>query len=363
MPLGLRARHRGLRDRARPALGHGVPDRRRGDRDLARHRDPRRADRPPRRGGQLLVDARRRPRRTVFGDLRGPRTRVRGRGRTRGRRGAPHRGLEPRLHAGRGRRSHAGPARAPQQEHRHRRQRGARGRRAAGRGPRVRDRPAASARRGRRVALGASVGRRRARRRLAQGDRRARPRDHVPDGRWRAALQRGPRLHRAPDAPPRRLARAAARDREGGHAGAGRADGRTVRARVPGAGGEPRVRRAGRELGGGSVRRHAAAGDDAVRDRDREGGRCEAAAGRRGLQAPRHVRLPQGAHERARGRGGVRDRRRAVRGPDGGAARAREAFGAERARRGGARRRRRRGRHDRVRRATRPSSPTDGCSR
>ena len=50
VPLGLRARHRGLRDRARPALGHRVPDRRRGDRDLARHRDPRRADRPPRRG-------------------------------------------------------------------------------------------------------------------------------------------------------------------------------------------------------------------------------------------------------------------------------------------------------------------------
>ena len=246
------------------------------------------------------------------------------------------------------------PARAPQQEHRHRRQRRAPGRRAAGRGPRVRDRPAASARRGRRVALGASVGRRRARRRLAQGDRRARSRDDVPDGRRRAALQRGPRLHRAPDAPPRRLARAAARDREGGHAGAGRADGRTVRARLPGAGGEPRVRRAGRELGGGSVRRHPAAGDDAVRDRDREGGRCEAAAGRRRVQAPRHVRLPEGAHERARGRGGVRDRRRAVRGPDGGAARAREAFGAERARRGGARRRRRRGRHDRVRRVPDP---------
>ena len=140
----------------------------------------------------------------------------------------------------------------------------------------------------------------------------------------------------------------------GGHAGAGRADGRTVRARVPGAGREPRVRRAGRELGGGSVRRHPAAGDDAVRDRDREGGRCEAAPGRRRVQAPRHVRLPQGAHERARGRGGVRDRRRAVRGPDGGAARAREAFGAERARRGGARRRRRRGRHDRVRRVPDP---------
>ena len=257
------------------------------------------------------MDARRRPRRTVFGDLRRPRTRLRGRGRTRGRRGALHRDLEPRLHAGRGRRSHAGPERAPQQEHRHRRQRWSAWPSCCRTWP-TRSRPTCCVRSSRSPSRsrGVGCGRRRARRRLAQGDRRARPRDHVPDGRRRPALERGPRLHRAPDAPPRRLARAAARDREGGHAGAGRADGRTVRARVPGAGGEPRVRRAGRELGGGSVRRHPAPGDDAVRDRDREGGRCEAAAGRRGLQAPRHVRLPEGAHERARGRGGVRDRRR-----------------------------------------------------
>ena len=225
LPLGLRARHRGLWDRARPAVGHRVPDRRRGDRDLAGHRDPRRADRSPWRAGQLLVDARGRPRRTLFGDLRGPRTQVRGRRWTRGRRGAPHRDLEPRVHAGRGRRPHADRARAPQQEHRHGGQRGAPGRRPAGRGPRVRDRPAAAARRGRRVALGTAIGEGRARRRLAQGDRRARPSDHVPDSRRRAALERGARLPRAPDAPSRRLARAAARDRTGGHAGAGRTDG------------------------------------------------------------------------------------------------------------------------------------------
>ncbi len=48
--LGTRARHRGLRDRSRPPVGHGVRDRRRGDRHLARHRDPGRADRAARQG-------------------------------------------------------------------------------------------------------------------------------------------------------------------------------------------------------------------------------------------------------------------------------------------------------------------------
>ena len=56
----------------------------------------------------------------------------------------------------------------------------------------------------------------RARRRLAQGDRRARPRDHVPDRRRRAAVERGARLHPAADAPPRRHALAPARHRGAG---------------------------------------------------------------------------------------------------------------------------------------------------
>ena len=106
--MGARAGHRGLRDRPRPAVGHGVRGRRRGDRDLAGPRAAARADRAPRRdegsdnfwwthaagpGG---------PCSEIFVD-RG--AAVRPRRRPRRRRGPLHGDLEPRLHAGRGRRS------------------------------------------------------------------------------------------------------------------------------------------------------------------------------------------------------------------------------------------------------------------
>ena len=62
----------------RPALGDGLPRRRRGRRPLEAHRRPaRRAHRAPGQERQLLVDGRPRPVRPVLGDLLRPRPRVR----------------------------------------------------------------------------------------------------------------------------------------------------------------------------------------------------------------------------------------------------------------------------------------------
>ena len=77
--------------------------------------------------------------------------------------------------------------------------------------------------RGRGVAVRQAARRGRTRRRLPEGHRRTRPRDHVPDRRRGPAVERGPRLHPAPDAPPRRHARASPGDRGAGHGAAGRA--------------------------------------------------------------------------------------------------------------------------------------------
>ena len=136
---------------------------------------------------------------------------------------------------------------------------------APGRRQRLRDRPVPPAARGRRVALGQAPRRGRARRRLAQGHRRARPRDDVPDRRRRAALERGPRLHPAPDAPARGAPRAAARDRGAGDGAARRATVEMFGDAYPELRENRAFVRAGRGLGGGAVRRHAPAGDDAVR--------------------------------------------------------------------------------------------------
>ena len=213
-------------------------DRRRGRRRSGRtSASPPSASSAARQGGQLLVDARGRALRARARDLRRPRARARARGRARRRRGAVHGDLEPRVHAGPGRRRRA--------------------RRAAS----CRRRTSTPARRSSawrwccrasdnvfetdlmRPLLevaeslsGRTHGARRARRRLAAGDRRARPRHDVPDRRRGPAVERGARLHPAPDAPAGGLARAAAR--------ASRApvmpplvelDGRAVRRRLPGA--------------------------------------------------------------------------------------------------------------------------------
>ncbi len=269
--MGVRARDRGVRDRSRPPVGDRVRDRRRGDRDLAGHRDPARADRTARHRGQLLVDPRRRPRRTVLGDLRGSRHRVRCRGRARGRRGPLPGDLEPRVHAGGGRRPHERRRRAARQEHRHRLQPRACRRGAAGRRQRLRDRPDAPAPGGSRVAVGDPARDRRAVGRLAQGDRRAWAGDDLPDRRRRPAVQRRARLRAAPDAPAGREPRSPPRDRGRGHAAAGRQDRGRVRRGLPRARREPGVRRAGGDLRGGAVLGHPAPGDGRVRDRGREG--------------------------------------------------------------------------------------------
>jgi hypothetical protein len=92
-----------------PAVGDGLPRRRRG-RDIwaADRRRPAGAHPAPRHGRQLLVDGRPRPVRAVLGDLLRPRPELRRRGRPGRRRGPLPRDLEPRLHAVRAR-PRAGP--------------------------------------------------------------------------------------------------------------------------------------------------------------------------------------------------------------------------------------------------------------
>ena len=116
---------------------------------------------------------------------------------------------------------------------------------AAGRRQRLRDRPVPPHRSRRsQSAVGQALRRGRARRRLPPDRGRARPRHDVPDRRRRAAVERGPRLHPAPDAAPRR-----SRTR-GGWAIEGPRDGvpsstsvqRRVRRRLPGAARERGVR-------------------------------------------------------------------------------------------------------------------------
>ena len=215
---GLRARHRGLRHRRGPAVGHGVRDRRRGG-GIWRTSGSRRPDRAARQGGQLLVDPRGGPGGPVQRDLRGPR--ARSTGPTAGPTVDEERFIEiwnlvfmqdevdgdaevvrelpaKNIDTGSGAR--------------------ARGDGAAGRRQRFETdlfRPLA---RGRPSRSRAGARRGRARRRLAQGHRGARPRHDLPDRRRGPAVERGPRLHPAPDAPPRGLPRPAARHRGRRHA-------------------------------------------------------------------------------------------------------------------------------------------------
>ena len=195
----------------------------------------------------------------------------------------------------------------------------------------------------------------RARRRLAQGDRRARPRHHVPDRRRRPAVER----------------RAAATSCAGCSAGSSRTRvgsgsrapvmeplvHRTVELmgrRVPRAPRERGVRPAGGDVGGGAVRRHAPPGTAAVREgRGAERG-AQGPVRRRRVQAVRHVRVPAAADGGAGGRGRARGRRRPVHGAPGGAANARSAGREE----GADRRRCRRRPADRVRRLPASGEPT-----
>ena len=126
--VGARADHRGLRDRPRPAVGHGLsrPTTRRSA--LGRRR---RASPPERivRRGKFDEDGEPAnfwwthaagpggPCSEIFVD-RGPQ--LRSRGRARRRRGALHGDLEPRVHAGPVRRATRGRGDAAGEEHRHR---------------------------------------------------------------------------------------------------------------------------------------------------------------------------------------------------------------------------------------------------
>ena len=160
------------------------------------------------------------------------------------------------------------------------------------------------------------------------GHRRPLPRDHVPDRRRRAAVERGPRLRLPPDRPARGAPRPPARaqgavPRRGGE-GRDRHDGRRVPVPARAGGLDPRRH----HPRGDAVRAHARGGHgparggahpaDLERSRDRAQGRRP--AGRRAgparhgrVQAPRHVRLPDRPHDRARGRVRRRGRPRRVR--------------------------------------------------
>ena len=203
-PLGDRQRGRSA---ARPRRGR---DR---DRRLGARRHPAGADRAARQG-QLLAGGRNRPVRPVLGDLLRPRRRLRLR--RPGLRAGPlrplHGDLQPRLHGVRpaaGQQARA--AARPERRHRPR--------------PRAHDVRAAGRRLGlrhRRVQADHGLGRAGIRRRLprqrglparAPRARRPRPRRQLPDRRRRRPLERGPRLHLPPPAPPRDPAGAAHRPR------------------------------------------------------------------------------------------------------------------------------------------------------
>ena len=139
-----------LRIRSRKALGDGLSRRRRGRSDLWQEVAGLPAERIQRRGmadnyWSMGIPG---PCGPSLGDLLRPRTRVRHRGRPGGQRGPLHRDLESRVHAERARRGHLqgrlrDPRAAAAQEHRHRHGRRAGRLPAAGRGQRLRDRPAA----------------------------------------------------------------------------------------------------------------------------------------------------------------------------------------------------------------------------
>ncbi len=274
---------------------------------LGRAGGARRADRAARPRGQLLAGGADRPLRPLLGAVPGPRRGVRRPGERPG--DDTDRFLEFWNHVFMTYDlAEDGDAdRAADAQHRHRHGAGPDGGDPPGRPLGLRDRPAAAAGRPRRGAVGSLL--RRGRRSHSRDADRRRPlaRRRLPDRRRRRPLQRGPRLHPAPD-----------------HA-AGDPAGADARARVALAG--PLRRAHDRDHGehvSGARRR---AGDDRSLGRRRGGElrphpgarhRAAGAAGRRGegvgdlldrrrrrLQAARHLRLPlrpdQGAARRAAG--------------------------------------------------------------
>ena len=164
----------------------------------------------------------------------------------------------------------------------------------------------------------------RRRRHLAAHPHRPRSRRRVHDRRRHPALQRGSRLRAAPHPAPRRASRPAPRRRgpvpRAPHRRRRRADG----PRVPRDRRTPRLHRAHREERGAALRRDPAPGPGPARSRDRshEGDARQRVRRRRGVHPPRHVRIPDRAHLRDRGRAGPARRHDRLRGGDVAAARA-----------------------------------------
>ena len=263
---------------------------------------------------------------------RGARLRRRGRPPRRRHRALP-RVLEPRLHVLRPARGRLAD-RAADEEHRHRHGPRPDGGDPPGRPLGLRRRPRAAADRPRRGALRPHL------RRERGGDpgdadrRRPLARRRLPDRRRRRPLERGPRLHPAPDhapgdpagqhARPRgALARPLRRARD-------RADGR----RLPGAGRRARDDRPLGERRGGELRPDPGARPGAARAPGRRSARGRDLLDRRGrrLQAARHLRLPLRPDQGAARRAGPGGRRRGLRRADGGAAEPRPHRGGDRAR-------------------------------
>ena len=275
--MGAPTRHRGIRDRPRPALGDGVRGGRRGRAGLGRRRGP--VSRPHRPAGddgcggrarELLAHPRGRPGRSVQRDLRRSRSRVRTGGRPGRGRGTVHGDLEPRLHPGSDRRE-APVRRAPPREERgHRLVPGARGGGAPERGQRLRDGPAPAVAGGGGVPVGPHARPGQPRRRVPEDHRRTRPGHRVPDRGRGPAGERGTRLHPAADAAPDGLARPSARDRARRDGSDHRRRGGDVRRRVRVAPGQRGVRSTGGGVRGGTVRGHAPARARPVRRREGE---------------------------------------------------------------------------------------------
>ncbi len=214
--------------------------------------------------------------------------------------------LEPRLHAVRphdARRRQREPRAAAGEQHRHRPRPGADGRHPAGRRHGLRDRHVRAADGAR-----AGAGDERARRARAADPRRPLARDDVPHRRRRRALQRGPRLHPAPDHAACDPAGQPDRDAAGLPAAVRREGDRDHGPRLPRAGARARPGHALGALRGGGLRPHAGAGHEAARGGHRALARVKDHPGDRRLQAARHLRLPvrghagAGAGERPRGR-------------------------------------------------------------
>ena len=268
---GLGALAGGLRLRPRRHLDHGLRGRRGarpgpgrgGDRGLARGRRAARADRAVPALGELLAGRRQRSVRAVQRAVHRPRPGV-GHARTTcpaARTSASSstgtsssRSTTSTTHA-----DGARPRAAAREQHRHRPRPRADGGHPAGRRHDLRDRHV-------RAADGARprAGDRAARRARAADPRRPLARADVPDRRRRRAVQRGSRLHPAPDHAPRDPAGPPDRDRARLPAALRRAGHRDDGRRLPGARSRARVDPAVGALGGGGLRSHARAGHAAA---------------------------------------------------------------------------------------------------